>query len=219
MKLLIAANLGLGTNLLPPIFARRLSDYCIFEKMDRLVLINSFAPATDHWKALVQKDYKETLGEYSPIWRTTHIHHLAVVLGPDDQWLDWKEFEQIRLDYEKRGVTILREATNEIDGILITSGYAKIFSPPPEPPRWLTDRLRFTRPPLSTRERSGARREAIDEYAHWATKHGFSITVTGLPGLPQWGRVGDAWVGNPGGPPCALMVDTGYPDHSLIVRL
>lgn len=219
MKLMVAANLDIGGNTLPPMFARKLADTAVLRKYERLCLINVFAPAKEHWRQIASQDFKDTLGDFSPLWRMAGVTDLTLVFGPHDRFLDWRDFRKVRESLEQHGITILREPTNELDGVIVTSGYADMFNAPSEPSRWLGDMLGVTRQPLTDRERRGVRRENLSDYADWAARRGFPVTVHGLPGLPSWGRVGDSWFGGPATAPNVLMLDTARPQDGQIVRL
>ena len=220
MKILFAANLGLGSNALPPLFARRFAECALAHRVEHCVVLNPFAPTPDHRAALRGKDYGYTLGEFGEFWRVTAIAGLHLALGHNDLWLDHPQFRDIREGYEARGAVILRGVTTELAGLLVASGTAPgTKDAPAEPPHRLTDWLHLTRPPLSDTERVGVRREYLCEFADWAWRRRIPALVHGLPGLPTWGRAGESWVGGPGAPPHVLLVDTGHLPGSQIIRV
>lgn len=219
MKLLLSANWRLGTNRTPKLYFDWLNQTRIFEKCDRLVVVNPFAAVPNPWQSLSTTDYKESLGEFGVFWRTVRLNNLAIVLGPDDKFLRRTEFKEVLDGLENRGVTFLATDVEDVDGIKVAGGYGEAFGlVPPEPTgwrAWLAAKLGLTRRPVSDLARVGARREAITSFGAYCRT---PIIAHGLAGEPSWGRVGGLWVGGPGEPPYALIVDTGRPEDSRIVR-
>jgi len=219
MKFLCAANLSLGREALPPIFTRKLADSAISQKVDGLVVLNLCAPADDHWKLVASKNWKENMDEYSAFQRAAGVVDIYFVLGPSDRWLDRKTYRTVRDGLEAKGIHLLREPSNEIDKVVFAGGRDGLFAPPTDPPAWIARLLRLGWPTLNATQRVGCRRESIAEYALWASRRGFPTTVHGLPDQPTWGRYGDCWLGGPGAPPYALLIDTEWPERTEIVRM
>ncbi len=218
MKLLCSANLMLGRNALPPIFTRKLCDTAIQRKLDGLILMNLCAPTGNPWQLVSSRDWRDNLGEYSPVQRGAGVIDISLVLGPDDIWLDAKPYRKVKDGLEAKGITLLRGPTDEVGKVVFASGMDGIFAPPADPPGWIARALRVAWPTFNPIQQRGCRREEIAGYAAWAQKRGFPVTVHGLTGAPTWGRRGESWVGGPGMPPYALLIDADWPSSTEIVR-
>ena len=221
MKILVAANLALGSNSTPALFATHLADFAVARQVRHVVLLNLFSHVPNYWQMMAgSKDYRESIGEHGPLWRTVAMAGLHLVLGPHDLWLDHQPFRAVRDEYEGRGAVIHRAVADDVAGLLVSSGCTgTAFAAPPEPRHWLSDRLGLTRPPLGQTARVGVRREGLAEFSDWSAHHGHPALAHGLPGLPTWGRAGEAWLGGPGDPPNVLLVDTLHWQGSQIVKV
>jgi len=233
MTLCLITGLRLGTDTTDAGWPNRLTMLLHREGVDVLVFADAFARSGNYRAAMARRDFIGVLGPEGMLCNFAYRYRTQWLFGPNDRFVLDPLYSDLHTLLTTRGIT-LRPKDFALD---LNGGKYWTFSPLlgdgslyKEPPdtrfRWLHNTIRLFHPHHRIGRLGEAhhllarsRAQLVAERHHRKSGGRIIGLAHAGPGLPYYGRFGNAWCGSPGASGSALVINTTCPETGKAIPI